>query len=352
MSFIGTQSKCKVCTKTVYPMEQLTVEGCIYHKACFRCAHCKATVNLNNYSAIEGVPYCKPHYEQLFKQTGSYTRSFQGAIQAEKQSTPPPESVTASAVVKATEKKASAPSPWASKFGGTQDKCKVCSKTVYPLEKISVETVTYHKHCFRCVHSNCSLTTSNYTAINGQLYCKHHYNQLFMLKGSYNTISGTEGAAAAAPAAGGAAAKADAANDEEGAAVAAAAAGVAGVAVSSAAVAASPATGPSKAAAASASKPAAKKKADSDSDSDDSDDSDDDDSDDDKPASKPAAAAPPARSPAPAAAAAPTPAPAATTPAPAAKSPAPAAAAAKEDDSDDDSDEDSDDSDDSDDDSD
>ncbi|CAI5498173.1 unnamed protein product [Closterium sp. Naga37s-1] len=276
-SFTGTQSKCKACAKTVYPMEQLTANGIIFHRACFRCAHCKATISLNSFAAIEGVPYCKPHFEQLFKQTGSYTRSFEGAIKAEKDSTPPPESLTPSAVVKATEKR-STPSPLALKFGGTQDKCKVCSKTVYPLEKpilttrsalpcsprvpacacsmqqitveaadltttrqllyksfqlhwyklanytsrapspnlfpvppvlpipahasaptqqISVEGVTYHKQCFRCVHSNCSLTTSNYAALNGSLYCKHHYNQLFLVKGTYSNINKSAAVAAA-----------------------------------------------------------------------------------------------------------------------------------------------------------
>ncbi|CAI5488240.1 unnamed protein product [Closterium sp. Naga37s-1] len=195
-SFTGTQSKCKACAKTVYPMEQLTANGIIFHRACFRCAHCKATISLNSFAAIEGVPYCKPHFEQLFKQTGSYTRSFEGAIKAEKDATPPPESLTPSAVVKATEKR-STPSPLALKFGGTQDKCKVCSKTVYPLEKISVEGVTYHKQCFRCVHSNCSLTTSNYAALNGSLYCKHHYNQLFLVKGTYSNINKSAAVAAA-----------------------------------------------------------------------------------------------------------------------------------------------------------
>ncbi|GJP52392.1 hypothetical protein CLOM_g11513 [Closterium sp. NIES-68] len=210
-SFTGTQSKCKVCAKTVYPMEQLTANGIIFHKACFRCAHCKGTITLNSFSAIEGVPYCKPHYEQLFKQTGSYSRSFDGAIKAEKDATPPPESLTPSAVVKSAEKR-STPSPLALKFGGTQDKCKVCSKTVYPLEKISVEGVTYHKQCFRCVHSNCSLTTSNYAALNGSLYCKHHYNQLFLVKGTYSNINKNAAVAAATavtPEEGAAAAAAD-----------------------------------------------------------------------------------------------------------------------------------------------
>lgn len=32
---------------------------------------------LSNYSSLEGVLYCKPHFEQLFKETGSFNKSFQ-----------------------------------------------------------------------------------------------------------------------------------------------------------------------------------------------------------------------------------------------------------------------------------
>lgn len=32
---------------------------------------------LSNYSSLEGVLYCKPHFEQLFKETGIFNKSFQ-----------------------------------------------------------------------------------------------------------------------------------------------------------------------------------------------------------------------------------------------------------------------------------
>nr|CAB3496396.1 unnamed protein product [Digitaria exilis] len=75
--FSGTQQKCKVCTKTVYPMDQLSTDGVVFHRSCFKCQHCKSTLSLSNYSSFEGVPYCKAHFEQLFKETGSYNKSFQ-----------------------------------------------------------------------------------------------------------------------------------------------------------------------------------------------------------------------------------------------------------------------------------
>jgi hypothetical protein len=35
---------------------------------------------LSNYSSMEGVLYCKPHFEQLFKETGSFNKNFQSRM--------------------------------------------------------------------------------------------------------------------------------------------------------------------------------------------------------------------------------------------------------------------------------
>ena len=37
-------------------------------------------MQLSNYSSFEGVLYCKPHYDQLFKMTGSLDKSFEGTL--------------------------------------------------------------------------------------------------------------------------------------------------------------------------------------------------------------------------------------------------------------------------------
>ncbi|KAK6263571.1 hypothetical protein SCA6_019005 [Theobroma cacao] len=34
-------------------------------------------IKLGNYSSMEGVLYCKPHFEQLFKETGNFNKNFQ-----------------------------------------------------------------------------------------------------------------------------------------------------------------------------------------------------------------------------------------------------------------------------------
>uniref|UniRef100_A0A803LQM0 LIM zinc-binding domain-containing protein n=1 Tax=Chenopodium quinoa TaxID=63459 RepID=A0A803LQM0_CHEQI len=75
-----------------------------------------------------------------------------------------------------------------SMFSGTQDKCATCKKIAYPLEKIVVEGENYHKSCFRCAKGGCFLSASNYAALDGYLYCKPHFAQLFKEKGSYNYL--------------------------------------------------------------------------------------------------------------------------------------------------------------------
>nr|GMC63903.1 LIM domain-containing protein WLIM2b-like [Ipomoea batatas] len=171
MSFIGTQQKCKACEKTVYPVELLSADGINYHKSCFRCTHCKGTLKLSNYSSMEGVLYCKPHFEQLFKESGNFNKNFQSPAKSAEKLTP---ELTRS------------PSKAASMFSGTQEKCATCGKTAYPLEKMSsqvtVENQSYHKSCFKCSHGGCSLTPSNYAALDGILYCKPHFSQLFKEK--------------------------------------------------------------------------------------------------------------------------------------------------------------------------
>ncbi|THG04715.1 hypothetical protein TEA_020039 [Camellia sinensis var. sinensis] len=81
MSFTGTQQKCKACEKTVYQVELLSADGVSYHKACFKCSHCKGTLKLSNYSSMEGVLYCKPHFDQLFKESGNFNKNFQSRRQ-------------------------------------------------------------------------------------------------------------------------------------------------------------------------------------------------------------------------------------------------------------------------------
>lgn len=45
-AFAGTTQKCKACEKTVYLVDQLKADNKVYHKACFRCYHCKGTLKV------------------------------------------------------------------------------------------------------------------------------------------------------------------------------------------------------------------------------------------------------------------------------------------------------------------
>ncbi|XP_024389616.1 LIM domain-containing protein WLIM2b [Physcomitrium patens] len=175
MAFSGTTQKCKACEKTVYLVEQLTADGVVYHKSCFRCNHCKGTLKLANYASLEGVLYCKPHFEQLLKVTGSFDKSF--------------EHKPSEGLKKAEKGENKAPSKASLMFSGTQEKCIACSKTVYPIEKTTVEGLPYHKQCFKCVHGGCTISPSNYAALEGRLYCKPHYSQLFKEKGNYSQLT-------------------------------------------------------------------------------------------------------------------------------------------------------------------
>lgn len=171
-SFGGTTQKCKACEKTVYLVDQLTADNKVYHKACFRCRHCNGTLKLSNYNSFEGVLYCKPHFDQLLKMTGSLDKSFEGG----------PKSARADR----SSDQGHANSKISGLFAGTQDKCVACKKTVYPIEKVAVDGVSYHRPCFKCVHGGCVISPSNYVAHEHQLYCKHHHSQLLKEKGNFS----------------------------------------------------------------------------------------------------------------------------------------------------------------------
>ncbi|XP_058069808.1 LIM domain-containing protein WLIM1-like [Magnolia sinica] len=175
MAFAGTTQKCRACEKTVYLVDQLTADNRIYHKACFRCHHCKGTLKLSNYNSFEGVLYCKPHFDQLFKRTGSLDKSFEGTPKTTKAD-------------KTIDSESATPNRVSNMFAGTKEKCVGCKQTVYPIEKVTVDGSAYHKSCFKCTHGGCVISPSNYIAHEGRLYCKHHHTQLFKEKGNYSQL--------------------------------------------------------------------------------------------------------------------------------------------------------------------
>ncbi|KAE8701010.1 hypothetical protein F3Y22_tig00110549pilonHSYRG00098 [Hibiscus syriacus] len=84
MAFTGTLDKCKACDKTVYVVDLMTLEGVPYHKTCFRCSHCKGYFKylsfpfrmMSTYSWMDGVLYCKTHFEQTFQGIWQFQQEF------------------------------------------------------------------------------------------------------------------------------------------------------------------------------------------------------------------------------------------------------------------------------------
>lgn len=64
--------------------------------------------------------------------------------------------------------------------------CRVCRKRVYPMESLIADKQNFHKSCFRCTHCSSQLSLGNYASLNGRMYCKPHYKQLFKSKGNYD----------------------------------------------------------------------------------------------------------------------------------------------------------------------
>ncbi|XP_055761594.1 protein-methionine sulfoxide oxidase mical3a-like isoform X1 [Salvelinus fontinalis] len=61
----GASDVCFFCSKRVYVMERLSVEGLFFHRSCFQCDHCSSTIRLASYAYDRPNRkfYCKPHYD-------------------------------------------------------------------------------------------------------------------------------------------------------------------------------------------------------------------------------------------------------------------------------------------------
>jgi len=73
-----------------------------------------------------------------------------------------------------------------------QKKCQVCQKTVYPMEQLVADGLFFHKGCFMCEQCKKPIGLGSYAALQGKIYCKPHFKQLFTLKGNYDEGFGME----------------------------------------------------------------------------------------------------------------------------------------------------------------
>jgi len=56
--------------------------------------------------------------------------------------------------------------------------CFICTKTVYPTERVAPNSNVMHKSCFRCKECNNPLRIDAYCKNNGKFYCKPDYERL------------------------------------------------------------------------------------------------------------------------------------------------------------------------------
>uniref|UniRef100_A0A1I7XKL4 LIM zinc-binding domain-containing protein n=1 Tax=Heterorhabditis bacteriophora TaxID=37862 RepID=A0A1I7XKL4_HETBA len=57
--------------------------------------------------------------------------------------------------------------------------CAVCSKIVYPVERVFANKMLYHIQCFKCNKCNKKLTPTHYNSHQGVLLCKVHMLEVF-----------------------------------------------------------------------------------------------------------------------------------------------------------------------------
>lgn len=68
--------------------------------------------------------------------------------------------------------------------------CKVCSKSVYPMDpQVNLDGTLLHKTCAKCQDCNCQISLSNFTKNEAKdiftLLCKTHYFKRFRENGNY-----------------------------------------------------------------------------------------------------------------------------------------------------------------------
>lgn len=95
-------------------------------------------------------------------------------------------------------------------FKTQKEVCTSCAKTVYPMERLVANTQVFHSSCFCCKHCNTKLRSGpapsvrvcvscpsspvspslcslgSFAALQGEFYCKPHFQQLFKSKGNYD----------------------------------------------------------------------------------------------------------------------------------------------------------------------
>ncbi|KAF7259975.1 hypothetical protein EG68_02586 [Paragonimus skrjabini miyazakii] len=175
---------CYTCGKKVYVAEQLNILNRIYHVKCFQCKFCKKPLGSTKYQIVEGNPYCIPHSKMISSMKSSSMTNLVAAIgqeESKKDDTSLPSNshpkipVQTSNPVITNESEIFQPEPAESTL------CYVCSKKVYPAERLNILKRIYHRNCFRCHTCQHLLEISRFGVIDGVPYCNPHHKQALNL---------------------------------------------------------------------------------------------------------------------------------------------------------------------------
>lgn len=198
MGFKPVQApKCPRCTKSVFHAELVVGAGKEWHKACFRCAGCKKSLDSTNVTEKDNEIFCKSCYGRSFGPKGYGYGGGAGTLSMDSKKSASHTSVGSAAPATESFSQASlskTPAEVAtkndtevkdlSKYVNT-DMCPRCDKRVYFAEKMIAANCSFHKACLRCVMPKCgkSLDSTNLSERQGQIYCKSCYGANFGAKG-------------------------------------------------------------------------------------------------------------------------------------------------------------------------
>jgi len=181
--------KCPICDDGVLLMEKIELNEKAYHKSCFRCCKCKKNLTLGDFRKNNDDLYCAKHYGEIINPflkvevSKIEKKEDDGEEKEEDGGEKVDEKIYKEEKIDLKKKEEQRQSsPMGNKSTGKplvfkvqSVKCQICEESVYPLEKLEVEKLTFHKTCFRCCKCKKTLSLGNFKKSDNNIYCSTHY---------------------------------------------------------------------------------------------------------------------------------------------------------------------------------